>query len=251
MTGRLAIVGLGPGDARLLTPHASAVLEEATDLVGYAPYLARIPVRSAQLRHASDNRDELRRARHAAALASAGRQVAVISSGDAGVFGMASAVFQVLETGEPGWRKLDVEVVPGVSAMFAAAARIGAPIGHDFCAISLSDNLKPWTVVTQRLTTAASAGFTIALYNPRSRSRPWQFGAALDLLRPILPPATYIAFATAVTQPNEKIHITTLAAADPTLADMRTLVLIGTATTRQLSAGNRTWLYAPREDIRA
>ena len=251
MTGRLAILGLGPGDVRLLTPHAAAVLEEATDLVGYAPYLARIPDRSDQVRHGSDNRDELRRARHAAALASAGRQVAVISSGDAGVFGMASAVFQVLETGEPDWREVEVEVVPGVSAMFAAAARIGAPLGHDFCAISLSDNLKSWTVVTQRLTAAASAGFTIALYNPRSRSRAWQFGAALDLLRRILPSATYVAFATAVTQPDEKIHVTTLAAADPTLADMRTLVLIGTATTRRLSTGSRTWLYAPREDIRA
>lgn len=246
MTGRLTIVGLGPGDPRHLTPHAAAALEEATDLVGYAPYLARIPHRQDQLHHASDNREELDRARHAIALASTGRRVAVVSSGDAGVFGMASAVFEALETGEPDWRRLDVDVVPGVSAMFAAAARIGAPLGHDFCAISLSDNLKSWKVVTQRLTAAASVGFTIALYNPRSRSRPWQLGAAFDLLRAILPAATHVAFATAVTRPDEQIHFSTLGEANPALADMRTLVLIGSASMHRLEANGRAWLYASR-----
>jgi precorrin-3B C17-methyltransferase len=246
MTGHLAIVGLGPGDPQHSTPHALAILQNATDVVGYAPYLARVPCRPEQQRHASDNRQEFERACHAAALASAGRRVAVVSSGDAGVFGMASAVFEVLEKGAPAWRTLDVEVVPGVSAMFAAAARIGAPLGHDFCAISLSDNLKPWEVVAQRLTAAARAGFTVALYNPRSRARPWQLGLAFDLLRPILPPATPIAFATAVTRPDERIDITTLASADPTLADMRTLVIIGSTAVRRVDGRGRTWLYAAR-----
>jgi precorrin-3B C17-methyltransferase len=246
MTGRIAIVGLGPGDLQHLTPRALAALYDATDLVGYASYLARVPIHPGQRHFASNNREELERARHAAVLASGGRRVAVVSSGDTGVFGMASAVFEALETGEPAWRELDVEVVPGVSAMFAAAARIGAPFGHDFCAISLSDNLKPWTTVTQRLTAVAAAGFTIALFNPRSRSRPWQLGAAFDLLRPILPPATHIAFATAITQPDERIHITTLAAADPTQADMRTLVLIGSVAMRRVEGRDRSWLYAPR-----
>jgi precorrin-3B C17-methyltransferase len=246
MTGRLAIVGLGPGDPQHLTPRALAVLRDATDVVGYAPYLARVPRRPDQRHHGSDNREELDRARHATALASDGHRVAVVSSGDAGVFGMASAVFEILETGAPAWRALDIEVVPGVSAMFAAAARIGAPLGHDFCAISLSDNLKPWAVVTERLTAAAAVGFTVVLYNPRSRSRPWQLGAAFDLLRPILPPATPVAIATAVTRPDERIAITTLAAADPTLADMRSLVIIGSAAARRIDGQGRTWLYAAR-----
>lgn len=247
MTGQLVIVGLGPGDPQHLTPRALAALDSATDLVGYAPYLARVPRHPDQRHHASGNREELGRARHAAMLAAGGHRVAVVSSGDAGVFAMANTVFEVLETGEPAWRQLDVEVVPGISALFAAAARIGAPLGQDFCAISLSDNLKPWGVVTQRLTAAAAAGFTIALYNPRSRSRPWQLGAAFDLLRAILPLATHIAFATAVTQPEERIDITTLGAADPSLADMRTLVLIGSAAMRRVERdGARPWLYASR-----
>ena len=251
MTGHLAIVGLGPGDPQHMTARARAVLEDATDIVGYAPYLARVPARPHQQRYASDNREELDRARQAAALAALGRRVAVVSSGDAGVFGMASAVFEVLETGVPAWRALDVEVVPGVSAMLAAAARIGAPLGQDFCAISLSDNLKPWQVVTQRLTAAATVGFAIVLYNPRSRSRPWQLGAAFDLLRCILSPTTPIAIATAVTRPEERIEITTLEAADPALADMRTLVIVGSAAARRIDSGDRVWLYAPRGGSRS
>ena len=248
MTGRLAIVGLGPGAAAMQTPQAAAALAAATDLVGYGPYLARVPCRHDQRRHGSDNREELTRARHALSLAASGRQVAVVSSGDAGVFAMASAVFEAIEVGEPSWRRLDPEVVPGISAMFAAAARVGAPLGHDFCAISLSDNLKPWEVVTQRLTAAASAGFVITLYNPLSRARPWQLGAAFALLRPILPATVPVVFATAVSRPEERIEITTLAAADPACADMRTLVLVGSAATRRIERPcGQSWLYSPRD----
>ena len=229
------------------TPQAEAALAAATDLVGYGPYLARVAASPHQARHPSGNREELARARHALGLAAEGRAVAVVSSGDAGVFGMASAVFEAIEAGPPAWRRLEVEVVPGISAMFAAAARIGAPLGHDFCAISLSDNLKPWEVVAQRLRAAAGAGFVVALYNPLSRARPWQLGAAFDLLRPILPGATPVVFATAVTRPEERIDIATLADADPARADMRTLVLIGSEATRRVERPSASpWLYAPR-----
>jgi precorrin-3B C17-methyltransferase len=247
MTGSLYVVGLGPGAAELQTPQAFSALAEATDIVGYATYVARVPERAGQVRHITDNREELVRARHALSLAASGRRVAVVSSGDAGVFAMASAVFEAIEHGESAWRALDVEVIPGISAMFAAAARIGAPLGHDFCAISLSDNLKPWDVVLARLHAAAAAGFVIALYNPLSKARPWQLGAAFDLLRILLPPTTDIVFATAVSRPDEQIHVATLAEADPARADMRTLVLIGSAATRRIVRDNGgVWLYAPR-----
>jgi precorrin-3B C17-methyltransferase len=243
MTGTLTLVGLGPGDPNLLTPQAAAALADATDLVGYAPYLDRVAP-GAAIRHPSDNRVELDRARHALTLAAAGRRVAVVSGGDAGVFAMASAVFEAVEHGPPTWRALDITVAPGISAMFAAAARLGAPLGHDFCAISLSDNLKPWPLVTDRLTAVANAGFVIALYNPASTARPWQLGAAFDLLRALLPGDTPVAFASAVTRPDERIRLTTLADADPAHADMRTLVLIGSAATRRIPGTD--WIYAPR-----
>jgi precorrin-3B C17-methyltransferase len=160
---------------------------------------------------------------------------------------MASAVFEAVEAGPAAWRSLEIEVVPGISAMFAAAARLGAPLGHDFCVLSLSDNLKPWPLVLHRLVTAAAAGFVLALYNAASRARPWQLGTALDALRPVLPPETPVAFATAISRPDEKLHITTLAAADPAQADMRTLVLIGSAATRTIERpGARPYLYTPR-----
>jgi precorrin-3B C17-methyltransferase len=247
VSGRLYVVGLGPGDDAMRTPEADAALAAASDLFGYGPYLDRIPERAGQRRHASDNREELRRATEALAMAAAGRTVAVCSGGDAGVFAMAAAVFEALEAGDPAWRALDIEVVAGVSAVFAAAARLGAPLGGDFCAVSLSDNLKPWPVVLRRLELAAEAGFVIALYNPVSTARPWQLGAALDALRARLALDTPVAFATAVSRPDEAIRLTTLAEAEPAMADMRTLVLIGAPTTRLVPRpGGRPWVYTPR-----
>jgi len=246
VSGRLSIVGLGPGAAALQTPAAAAALSAATDLIGYGPYVERVAARADQVRHVSDNREELERARHALRLAEAGRHVAVVSGGDAGVFGMASAVFEAIEHGEAAWRLIEPEVIPGVSAMFAAAARLGAPLGADFCALSLSDNLKPWAVIERRLRAAASAGFVIALYNPLSRARPWQLGAAFELLRAELPPTTPVMFATAVSRPDERIDIAPLEHADPARADMRTIVLIGTATTRCLEGCGRMFVYSPR-----
>ena len=242
----VTIVGLGPGAADLLAPRAAQALANATDLIGYATYLDRVPDRLGQTRHASDNRVELARAHHALTLAEAGRDVAIVSGGDPGVFGMAAAVFEAVEA-HPPFANLAIEVVPGISALLAAAARLGAPLGHDFCAISLSDNLKPWPTVLDRLRAAAGAGFVLALYNPLSRARPWQLGAAFDALRSVLPPTTPVAFATAISRADEQVHTTTLAAADPARADMRTLVMVGSPATRTLERPDGTsWLYTPR-----
>jgi len=247
MTGRLAIVGLGPGAAELITPLAADTLADATDLVGYAPYLARVPERAGQLRHASDNREELARARQALDLAASGKFVAVVSSGDPGVFAMASAVFEAIETGKPAWKDIEVTVIPGVSAMLAAAARIGAPLGHDFCVISLSDNLKPWDLVLKRLEAAASSDFIVVLYNPASKARPWQLGEAFRLIARHRAGSTPVIFAHAVSQADERIDIATLADADPAKADMRTLIIIGSSATRLVAGGKgRRFVYTPR-----
>ncbi len=241
------ILGIGPGDPRLCTPQVSAALADATDLVGYRPYLDRVAASVDAVRHGSDNRVELDRARHALSLAAGGRRVAVVSSGDAGVFAMASAVFEAIEHGDAAWCGLDVAVMPGISAMLAVAARVGAPLGHDFCVLSLSDNLKPWDLILRRLRAAAEASFAIALYNPVSRARPWQLGEALALLRDLLPGTVPVVFATAISRPEEQVAITTLAEARGDQADMRTLVLVGTEATRLIRRpGNTPWLYAPR-----
>jgi len=247
MTGRLAIVGIGPGAAELVTPLATETLAAATDLVGYGPYLARVPERPGQKRHASDNREELARAREALALAVLGRNVAVVSSGDPGVFAMASAMFEAIETGLEAWKSIEVTVVPGVSAMFAAAAKAGAPLGHDFCVISLSDNLKPWELVERRLAAAAQAGFVMALYNPISRARPWQLGRALDRLRAALPAATPVIFGRAAGRPDERIETVRLDEARPDMADMATCIIVGSTETRLIERQDRAPLvYTPR-----
>ncbi|MDQ0472458.1 precorrin-3B C17-methyltransferase [Labrys wisconsinensis] len=243
--GRLMVVGLGPGPERWLTAEAQALLAEATDIVGYGPYVDRVPP-SAARRHASDNRVELDRARHALELAEAGARVAVVSGGDPGVFAMAAAVFEAVEAGPPAWRGLDILVAPGITAMLAAAARLGAPLGHDFCAISLSDNLKPWAVVEKRLVAAAAADLVIALYNPASKARPDQIGRAFEALRSAVGERLVI-LAKAVGRPDETIIRTSLAAVDPREVDMRTLVIIGSAATRVIERPEgEAWVYTPR-----
>ncbi len=247
MTGTLVIAGLGPGPAVWIVPEATAAIEAATDLVGYRPYLDRIPERPGQRRHASGNRVEIARAREALTIAAQGRRVAVVSGGDPGVFAMAAAVFEAIETGEPSWRDLDITVVPGISAMQAAAARLGAPLGHDFCAISLSDNLKPWQVVERRLRAAVDGDFVIAVYNPASKARPDAIHLAFALLRGRKAPATPVAFARSVGRSDERIVLTTLEDADPSVADMSTLILIGSSETRLIARPGRTpWLLTPR-----
>jgi precorrin-3B C17-methyltransferase len=247
MSGRLAVVGLGPGDVRWLTPEADAALAAADALFGYGPYLDRAPVRDGQSRHPSDNREEALRARAALETAAAGTNVALVSGGDPGVFAMAATVCEQIESGPAAWRGLDVEIVPGITAMLAVAARVGAPLGHDFCALSLSDNLKPWPVIERRLDAAAQAGFVIALYNPISRARPWQLTAAFERLRRYLPATTPTVFGRAVGRADEKIAVTTLQAADPAGADMATLIIVGSAETRLVPRpGHAPLVYTPR-----
>src|SRR5436190_627695 len=218
MSGHLAVVGLGAGDRRWLTPEADAALAGAEALYGYRAYLDRVPARPGQARHASDNREEGARAAAALRHAAQGANVALVSGGDPGVFAMAAAVCEEIESGPDAWRALDVDIVPGVTAMLAVAARIGAPLGHDFCALSLSDNRKPWELIERRLDAAASGGFVIALYNPISQARPWQLGAALERLRERLTPSIPVVFGRAVGRPDERVTVTTLAFADPAAA---------------------------------
>lgn len=251
MTGSLHIVGLGPGPAYWLTPEAAHALATASDIVGYHTYLQRVPVREGQRRHSFDNREELDRAHHALALARDGYDVAIVSGGDPGVFAMAAAVFEAIENGDEAWRAFDVRVFPGVTAMLAAAARAGAPLGSDFCAINLSDNLKPWVLIEKRLALACEADFVMALYNPASRARPKQIYDAFALLKRLRDPETPVIFAQAVGSDSETVTVTDIAHADPSCADMRTLVIVGSSTTRVVPrAGGGAWVYSPREGSR-
>jgi len=246
VTGWVAVAGLGPGSAALVTPEVRQALAEATDLIGYLPYVARVPDRPGLARHASENRAELDRARHALSLAAGGRRVAVVSSGDPGVFAMAAAVFEALEAGPPAWRGLDIRVLPGITAMLAAAARAGAPLGHDFCAINLSDNLKPRALIERRVRLAVEADFAMALYNPRSRARPGGFARILQVLRAHCADSRPILFARAVSTPEEDLRIVSLAEAAPEMADMRTVVIVGSSRTRLVVRDPGPILYTPR-----
>src|SRR5579859_6387365 len=252
VNGRLTIVGLGPGDERYHTSEAAAALAGAQALYGYGPYLDRVAARPAQSRHPSDNREEAARAAEALRHAAQGASVAVVSGGDPGVFAMAAAVCEQIAIGPDTWRALDVVFIPGITAMLAVASRIGAPLGHDFCALSLSDNLKPWPLIERRLDAAAQAGFVIALYNPVSRARPWQFAGAVERLRRHLPPTTPVIFGRAVGRPDERVAVTTLETATNEAADMATLVIVGTRETRVIERPGRSPLvYTPRAIPRA
>lgn len=246
MSGRLCIAGLGPGDAALITPQVQAALAEATDVVGYIPYVRRIAPRPGLTLHESDNRVELERAAHALEMAARGRRVVVVSSGDPGVFAMAAAVFEALETGPEAWRGLDIDVLPGITAMLAAAARAGAPLGHDFCAINLSDNLKPREIIEKRLRAAAEGDFAMAFYNPRSKARPEGFGRALEVLRAAMAHDPWVIFARAVSTAEERLEVVRLSAARPEMADMRTVVIVGNSQTRVIERAGAPIVYSPR-----
>ena len=246
MTGRLIIAGLGPGADAMMTPEVAHALDCATDVVGYIPYVARVTPRPNMKLHPSDNRVEVDRASHALRMAAEGRQVVIVSSGDPGVFAMASAVFEAVETGLPEWRDLDIRVLPGITAMLAAAARAGAPLGHDFCAINLSDNLKPWSLIERRLRLAAEADFAMAFYNPCSTSRPEGFSRALDTLRDACGDARPVIFARAVSTPQETISVVPLPDSRPDMADMRTVVIVGSSATRLIARNGAPFVYTPR-----
>jgi precorrin-2 C20-methyltransferase/precorrin-3B C17-methyltransferase len=239
--GEVAVVGLGPGDRRWTTPEVADALACADDLVGYGPYLDRVAANPRQARHPSDNRVEAERAAHALELAREGRRVAVVSSGDPGVFAMAAAVLEVAE--RPEFADVQVRVLPGLTAAQAVAARVGAPLGHDFAVLSLSDLLKPWNVVVDRLRHAAAADLVLAIYNPRSKARPHQLGEAQKVLLENRSPDTVVVIGRDVGGPSERIDVTTLGDLDPDTVDMRCLVLIGSSQTR---IGRSGAVWTPR-----
>jgi precorrin-2 C20-methyltransferase/precorrin-3B C17-methyltransferase len=245
--GEVVVVGIGPAGPRWLTPEAAQALRDADHLVGYAPYVQRVPHRPGQQRHTSGNQVELDRARHALDLAHGGAAVAVVSSGDPGVFAMASAVFEVAD-GDERYAAVPVRVLPGITAAQAAASRVGAPLGHDFAVLSLSDRLKPWSVIERRLAAAAGADLVLALYNPSSASRRWQVTAARDLLLRHRDPDTAVVVARDVGRPAETITTTTLGALDPDTVDMRCLLIVGSSRTRTVKrADGTTAVWTPRD----
>lgn len=243
--GSVTVVGLGPAGREWLTPEAQAALAAADDLVGYGPYVDRVPANPRQRRHSSDNRVEAERAAFALDLARRGRRVAVVSSGDPGVFAMAAAVLEVGE--DPQWKDVPVRIVPGLTAAQAVASRVGAPLGHDFCIVSLSDRLKPWDVIASRLAAAASADLVIAIYNPASRSRREQLVRARELLLEHRAAQTPVVVGRDVGGPEEHIRVTTLGELDPATVDMRCLLIIGSSQTRASVRGDGSAVvYTPR-----
>jgi precorrin-3B C17-methyltransferase len=247
MTGKLFVIGTGPGNPDQMTPEAGRAVEASTEFFGYFPYIDRLNLRPDQIKVASDNREELSRAQAALERAAAGVNVCVVSGGDPGVFAMAAAVCEAIDAGPEAWKSVDLVVVPGVTAMLAVAARIGAPLGHDFCAISLSDNLKPWEIIEKRLRMVSEAGLVIALYNPISKARPWQLGRAFEALAAVLPGTTPVIFGRAAGRPDERIEVASLAFARADMADMATCVIIGSPETRIIKRnGKPALVYTPR-----
>lgn len=247
MTGKLFVIGTGPGNPDQMTPEALRAVEACSEFFGYFPYIDRLNLRPDQIKVASDNREELNRAQAALMRAAEGVNVCVVSGGDPGVFAMAAAVCEAIDAGPAEWKTVDLVVVPGVTAMLAVAARIGAPLGHDFCAISLSDNLKPWEVIEKRLRLVSEAGLVIALYNPISKARPWQLGKAFEILRETLPAETPVVFGRAAGRPDERMLVMPLGEAEADRADMATCVVIGSPETRVIARpGLPDLVYTPR-----
>ncbi|MDB9308970.1 precorrin-3B C(17)-methyltransferase [Aphanizomenon sp. CS-733/32] len=246
--GKLAIIGTGPGASQWMSPQVKEILAAATDLVGYKTYINLIGhLADGKRVHESDNRVEAERAYQALDLAASGKYVAVVSSGDPGIYAMAAAVFEVLEQyHKPEWQTIDIQVAPGISAMQAAAATIGAPLGHDFCVISLSDILKPWEIIAQRITAAATSDFVIAFYNPVSKERTWQLAAAKKILMEYRKPDTPVVLGRNLGRKGEEVKVTTLKELEPALADMRTVIIIGSSHTRQIQQDHNIWVYTSR-----
>lgn len=246
--GRLFVVGIGPGDALARTPEASRAIAEATDLVGLGLYLDLLgDAASGKARHDGSLGAEEARARLALDLAAEGRSVALVCSGDPGIYALATLAFELMDRDDKAaWNRLEIAVIPGVSALQTAAARAGAVINHDFCTISLSDLLTPWAVIERRIAKAAEGDFVIAFYNPVSQRRRDQLPAARQILLGHRPPHTPVVLARNLSRPGETITVTTLEALDPAQVDMLTVVLIGNGETRAIQRGERLWVYTPR-----
>jgi len=251
--GHLAVVGIGPGGEAWRSAEAVSLLRAATDWVGYGLYLDLV---SDLVHETHEHRfalgEEEARARHALELAGEGRDVALVCSGDAGIYAMASLVFELLDTGSSGAAvsdaasRVEITVVPGISALQAAAARAGAPLGHDFCAISLSDLLTPWEAIEKRLLAAAKGDFVVALYNPKSRRRTDQLAAAIAILRDERPGDTPVIIAASLGRPEEQITTMTLGDFNPELVDMLSIVIVGSSTTRRITKLFPERIYTPR-----
>ena len=244
MKGSLTIVGLGPGAPELVTPAVTDALKDSTDIVGYSKYIDRVKDASGKSFHPSDNREEIDRAELSINLALQGKKVVVVSSGDPGVFAMASAIFEVVDKQNVSRDDLPIVVLPGITALLAASARLGAPIGHDFCVINLSDNLKSWDILKSRVIAAAKADFVIAFYNPRSKSRKNQLSEIYDVLRKNCKSDRIVIYANSVSTESEAIFETTLSEADASSVSMKTLVIIGSSSTKKIR--NTGYIYTPR-----
>ena len=249
MKGKITIVGLGPGNKSMMTQEVVNIIDNATDIIGYSTYIKRITPKKNLNLYSSDNRDEPQRAKDAINLALNGKNVVVISSGDPGVFAMASVMFETIDNGPNLWNEIDIVVMPGVTAMLAAAAKVGAPLGHDFCAINLSNNLKPWRLIEKRIRLSIECDFVIALYNPRSKSRPNEFRKTLDILRETCEENRYILFAKSVFTKEEKINIVQLKNAKEDMANMQTLVIIGSSLSKIIIREKQNFFYTPRVAI--
>lgn len=247
--GKLSVIGLGPGNPDFMVPAVKHALQQAQDILGYETYIRMAGTfRPNQTIHATDNREEMQRARHAFELAATGRSVVMVSSGDPGVFAMAAAVIEALhDSDNPAWHSVELEILPGVSAALAAASKSGAPLGHDFCIISLSDNLKPWEIIEKRISLAAEGDFAFAFYNPISKPRPWQLPRAIELLRQHRNPDTPVVLGRDIGRPAETLRTIRLEDLTPEQVDMRTVIIVGSSLTRSFpKMDGGEWTYTPR-----
>lgn len=245
MNGSITIVGLGPGSDNLVSPEVNDAILKATDIVGYKKYTERIKKRQNLKIHSSDNKFEISRAKLAVDLALLGKKVVIISSGDPGIFAMSSAFFEYLEKTNKNVNNIQINIMPGISSMLAASSRIGAPLGHDFCVINLSDNLKPWKILEKRIILAIKADFVLVLFNPRSKARPNTLKKTFTIIKNLSECDRYILFAKSVYKKNEDLKLIKLSKANHEMADMDTLIIIGSSSSKIIKK-NKTFFYTPR-----
>ncbi len=245
MLGSVTIVGLGPGSKELISPEVTKAIQSATDIIGYEKYTNRIEKRKNLTIHSSDNRHEISRAKLAIDLALQGKQTVIVSSGDPGIFAMSAAFFETLEKTSKNIQNIEIKVLPGISSMLAASSKVGAPLGHDFCVINLSDNLKPWKLIQKRVILAIESDLVIVFFNPRSKARPNTLKKVLKLSRNYCKEKRFVLFAKSVYTDNEEIKICELNKANHEMADMSTLIIIGSSLSRVINK-NKTFFYTPR-----
>ncbi len=245
MKGLVIIAGLGPGSEDLISPEVQKAILNATDIVGYKSYVNRIKPRKGLTIHSSDNRFELSRAELAVKLALDGKKVVIVSSGDPGIFAMSSAFFEYIEKTKEDIENIEIKVMPGISSMLAASSRIGAPLGHDFCVINLSDNLKPWKLLKKRIVSAIQSDFVLVLFNPRSKARPDTLKKTFEIFKNYCVSERPVFFAKSVYKKNEDLKIVKLSQASHKMADMNTLVIIGSSLSRIIKK-KKTFFYTPR-----